>query len=329
MAKRLIYISLLFVVGIVLVYLLLRLPPTVAIIAAVLAVAVAVAAISVAILARGQWRWPEYVVTILGAALLVWLAQFVDLVVLQRSAASEKEAAATVSVAAFGLLPLPATQFVGGTGPLAAGRFIDLFASTNAAGTPIPAKVSYAEVSELRTKEGLSASADRSNVDTVILKLPEAALPTVQAILLQKDAKFAYTILAGPATMTPVPTATSPPTPITPTVTPEAGLVYLTLPAANIASGADRVVAGPHKMVIVSSGPPGLTPVPGATPPVYSACVKVVGFLDKNDFRTGAFSKDNTTQLLLTLTDTELVVAVPALARAESIWLVPGAGCGQ
>jgi hypothetical protein len=62
---------------------------------------------------------------------------------------------------------------------------------------------------------------------------------------------------------------------------------------------------------------------------VITTCLKVVGFLDENAFRMEAFSKDSTTQPLLTLTDTELVDAVPALARAESIWLVPGAGCGQ
>ena len=219
-------------------------------------------------------------------------------------------------------VPVPAALLVGGVGPLSAGSWLDLEAVVpDAEGTP----QSY-------TLTNLKVAAIVGDSSSVLLAVPPAVAPTLQAALLVGDTKFAYRLLPG--TPTPAPTATPTPdnTPnATPTSAPEAGQSYLRLSTTDkLNLDASWLITGTAQLVVIEKlelpplivqGEGGVSPAAVSVHGVSTYTVEVVAFVDEDGGRQSAYDA-KTAQVLIELAKNQWAEVARSLQGAETMWLI-------
>lgn len=214
-------------------------------------------------------------------------------------------------------LAVPASQIVGGVELLSPGKLIDFTAYVpNDKATPISALRTTGEV---RGVAGTDAK-------TMVLAVPAAAAPTLEAALLNANTKLTYHLLAAWPTDTPTPTATFTPTvalpnpqetaTVTPTPTPAAGKVFWSLPLEKNRAPLDGLAAGaPARLVILTQIPLGATAGTPAPPTAYATCVKLVN------------APDQAAAILVEIGAADLANALLNLKYATDLYLVPDQSC--
>lgn len=223
-------------------------------------------------------------------------------------------------------LVVPASQIVGGVELLSPGRVIGFTVYVpNDKSTPVSALRTTGEVRGV-------AGADAK---TIVLAVPAAAAPTLEAGLLNANTRLTYHLLAVWPTDTPTPTTTFTPTAplisqetptITPTPTPAAGKVLWALPLAKNRTTLDVLPAGAAaRLVILADLPPGTgtgTPVP---PTAYTTCIQLVAFLDAAGNRLDAFAQ--AAAALVEIGAADLSSALLNLKYATDLYVVPDQSC--
>lgn len=214
-------------------------------------------------------------------------------------------------------LAVPASQIVGGVELLSPGKLIDFTAYVpNDKATPISALRTTGEV---RGVAGTDAK-------TMVLAVPAAAAPTLEAALLNANTKLTYHLLAAWPTDTPTPTATFTPTvalpnpqetaTVTPTPMPAAGKVFWSLPLEKNRAPLDGLAAGmPARLVILTQMPPAVTAGTPAPPTAYATCVKLVN------------APDQAAAILVEIGAADLSNTLLNLKYATDLYLVPDQSC--
>ncbi len=214
-------------------------------------------------------------------------------------------------------LVVPASQIVGGVELLSPGRVIGFTVYVpNDKSTPVSALRTTGEVRGV-------AGADAK---TIVLAVPAAAAPTLEAGLLNANTKLTYHLLAVWPTVTPTPTATFTPTvaipnpletpTITPTPTPAAGKVFWTLPLEKNRAPLDVLPAGaPARLVILTQMPLGATAGTPAPPTAYTTCLNLVN------------ASDQAAAVLVEIGAADLSNVLLHLKYATDLYLVPDQSC--
>ncbi|HSJ54819.1 MAG TPA: hypothetical protein VLC52_13845 [Anaerolineae bacterium] len=221
-------------------------------------------------------------------------------------------------------VPIPADMLVGGVGPLSAGSWLDLYASLpDAQGTPQPYTLTNLRVAALVADSGL------------LLAVPPAVAPTLQAALLVQDARFAYRLLPGTPTPTSTPTPGNAPTTApapTPSAMPGTGQSYLRLGTGDkLDLSASWLATGAAQLVIVEKlelppllmqGEVDFEDAALSVHDVTTQTVRVVAFLDKEGTRQAAYDAETTEDILIQLAADQWAGLARSLAGAETVWLI-------
>ena len=215
-------------------------------------------------------------------------------------------------------LAVPASQIVGGVELLSPGKLIDFTAYVpNDKSTPVAA---------LRTTGAVRGVAG-TDAKTMVLAVPAAAAPTLEAALLNANTKLTYHLLEAWPTDTPTPTATITPTvvtinpqetpTVTPTPTPAAGKVFWALSLEKNRTPLDGMLAGaPVRLVILTQMPPGVTAGTPVSPTTYTTCLKLVNTPDQA-----------ATVILVEISAADLSNALLNLKYATDLYITPDQSC--
>ena len=218
-------------------------------------------------------------------------------------------------------VPIQATSLMGGAELLGPGQWLSI-ARYGKGGTP--------SAEEWQMVGQVSAvSGNETEKKVVVLALPTRQAPTLQAALAVKDGPPLVYSLRDEPTVTPIPTATIPPTSTsTPFIAPltSSGHVGLEIPTERIASGSAIAREGVLSLVIVPKVVTGSEDTVSSAPPLFNGCAAFVHFLDKNRHVTE--KPDDAETVVVWLSASRLPEATAALTHAERVYLVPDVSCG-
>jgi hypothetical protein len=224
-------------------------------------------------------------------------------------------------------VPVPGDQLIGGVAPLSPGKALELYISfPGSEGTPTPTPFPL---------KNLKVAAILDDKD-ILLAVPPDIVPTLQAALLVKDARFTYNLFLNTPTATLEPTQTdTPTTTVIPkaTSTPDEGTTYLSLVLedSKIDLQASWLVEGTAQLIVTEKRESPVLVLPGeavATPAAVSACqavthtVEVKAFLDEEGGWHDAYDADESKKVLLAIDKSIWADVACSLASAETIWLV-------